>query len=424
METALEKTEEPTIGIDPAVPSEDNTVINTLEKGYIVISGCPRSGTSLTMKIHQAMYGEDKILGFEFPQEQREKAYDEDMDEDVPEHAKSLRNYMKDKQEKIRATQMSAAERQYHDMNPGGFWECAFSVIGIFYQWHMRQELAAAREDWKIVKVVSQGLNNSDVEYINKIVFLLRHPRAVAKSQERLVRFMGVQGAEGEIHNLFDKFVIHTPEMFIEVTLQAMVFLLGNRDIPFLIVNYEDILNNPAETIKKIYDFNNVPGDLEEGIKKVDPKLNRSSKTDSIEHPMFEDANYIYEAMLDFKILIENGYTEKAYNRLKIALEYMQDPKRDYHKQTRQWRCFRAKEATDYGRCVECMTNPEVRAQLRAQSEAQHGSIAEYWKREPCLFECGLDPERKKYMTVEESVENNFFNHDEPLDLEKIRAEE
>jgi hypothetical protein len=420
METVLEKEEELKMSVDPAeAPAET---------GFIVVSGCPRSGTSLTMKIHRAMYGEDRILGAEFPQEQRRREFEEEIDEadEITDNTtrRDLRDYFRDKQEKMRARDMSKAERDYHDMNPGGFWECAFSVRGMFYMPFMKDELKAAEDDWRIVKVVSQGLLSSDPKLISKMVFLLRHPRAVAKSQERLVRELNVQGDDGEVHNLFDKFVIHTPEMFIQVTLQAMRFLLENRDIPFLLVNYEDILAKPEETIKKIYDFNNVPGLLTQGIAQVDQNLNRSSKAESMENELWPDAEYVYDAMLDFKELVEAGFQEQAYNRLEIALKTMSDPRRPIHKKNNNWMCFRAKKQTNQASCEQCMMNPSYRANLRAQSEAQEGQIAEYWRREPCVFECGLDVERKKYLTIEESKLNNFFAHDMPMDLEALRAEE
>ena len=37
----------------------------------IVVSGCPRSGTSLTMDCMRHAFGEDRIMGKKFPQERK-----------------------------------------------------------------------------------------------------------------------------------------------------------------------------------------------------------------------------------------------------------------------------------------------------------------------------------------------------------------
>ncbi len=39
----------------------------------LIISGCPRSGTSVQMDIHRAVFGEERILGAKFPQEKRSR---------------------------------------------------------------------------------------------------------------------------------------------------------------------------------------------------------------------------------------------------------------------------------------------------------------------------------------------------------------
>ena len=51
---------------------------------------------------------------------------------------------------------------------------------------------------------------------------------------------------------------------------------------------------------------------------------------------------------------------------------------------------------------------------FREHSESSTGNLARHWSKEPCLFECGLDLDRKEsYLTVEESIENNFWKEDD-----------
>ncbi len=50
-----------------------------MRKGFIVVSGCPRSGTSLQMEIHREVHGDDAICGYQFPQEHRSEIIDENL---------------------------------------------------------------------------------------------------------------------------------------------------------------------------------------------------------------------------------------------------------------------------------------------------------------------------------------------------------
>ena len=152
----------------------------------IVISGCPRSGTSLLMDCMRHTFGDDRIMGAKFPQEKnlQDKQYENEDDNafETRMHLSSIFN--KDKIEK--------AQKDFElikDMNPNGFWECRYSVAGI--KWHI-----GFKDNPKtIVKVVSQGLPQTDPRYVDKMIYMLREPHQVAKSQERLRRmpFMDIE---------------------------------------------------------------------------------------------------------------------------------------------------------------------------------------------------------------------------------------
>jgi hypothetical protein len=369
------------------------------------------------MDIQRAMYGLARIIGQQFPQEFRQRQR-----EIVEDRGKEIIKYFWAKKDREDTT-----ENRFHDMNPEGFWECVFSVHGIRYQIHTKNLIEQLQNDWRIVKVVSQGLLNSDPTYINRMVFMLRHPYAVAKSQEKLHRELRVNGeniydgATDKDGNSLGAFIIHSPQMFIKVTTQAMQFFLEYRDIPFLIVKYEDLLENPEAEITRIYDFNGKPGDLAAGIACVRKELNRSSKHNPKPSRLWDDAIYLHEAMLKFRDLHPED-PEAAYKLLEDTIEEINNPRREIHKEENNWPCYRAKQQTNFYKCLECRANIISRLSIRDRSEAMdsNSKIADNWRLEPCPFECGMDPDNEP-ISIEESIANNFFQHTIPLDTERYK---
>jgi hypothetical protein len=358
------------------------------------------------------MYGDDRILGQEFPQEVQKQ-----QQELFLETASPIQKYLLEKQLlRQRIFNMNDRDETYQDMNPDGFFECQFTVQGIYYRPDMREELEHIKNDWRIVKTVSQGLMGSNPDYINSMVYMLRDPHAVAKSQERLHRKMLVKGADGELYNLYENMVIHEPKMFINVTVQAMRFILENPDIPFILVNYEDLIADPQTQVKRVFDFIGEPGDLDSGVKQVKPKLNRSDKHEHQDSLLWEDAYLVYDAIKEYG---------ETYNLdvLKTALETIQDPTREINKEQNVYMCYRAKTQTTYKRCQLCRENIIVRNRMREQSEAQdaEAKVADNWRVEPCPFECGMDPHNEP-ISIEQSIANNFWEHNTPISKLKDKA--
>ena len=123
-------------------------------------------------------FGDERVIGEKFPQESRIAAglakHEEETDSEF-----EARQYIRDLFNPNAQKDFTITK----DMNPNGFWECRYSVQGI--KWHMDMP----KIDKQICKIVSQGLINSNPNYIGKIIYMLRDPRQVAKSQERLKRF-------------------------------------------------------------------------------------------------------------------------------------------------------------------------------------------------------------------------------------------
>ena len=356
----------------------------------IVVSGCPRSGTSLMMDLMRVAFGEDRIVGEKFPQDKRRENFLKQGEEESDEHYAMMYIdsifYDERKEEELKETK---------DMNPNGFWECSFTVQGVKYNFPQSDLLKEIAEEDKgnlsICKIVSQGLIASDPKYIDKIIFMVRHPRAVAKSQERLKRNFPFQGPNGERPE--DEITIHTPEMFINVTVNACRFLLKYPDIPVKQVMFDDLIENPKETLNGIKDFLNCGGDFDSAIDQIEPKLRRS-KHEDVENTLWEDAEFIYEKFIN-----------KEYEEI---LEYASDPTLPMNRERMRWFCPRAGRTVIEKQCVLCKEDETTRKNFKKYAEERGVE----WKIEPCPYECGFDPEDDDPMTLEESINNNFWEDD------------
>ena len=390
-------------------------------------SGCPRSGTSVEMDMSGAMYGKDMIMYTDHP-DLSEEEFDADinpnqqeiLDDIKHEGIKTVRKYLmvrnnerfpkrKERQKKKRQNR-----KENQDMNPKGFYEDArFAVNGIHYMPQFREELHDTFINPKILKVVSQGLLASDPIYIDRIIYMLRHPRAVAKSQERLRGNM--PKAES------DRLVIHSPQMFINVTLDALWFFKENPDIPIKIIQYEDLMADPLKIAQAIYDFNGLEGDVKAGAAVVDQKLNRSEHQD-IECTLWADSEYLHDVMCRIQKLFDKGNRKSINKLIDNAMEYMLQPERETNILQRQWFCLRAKENVSASICEDCMLNPCAVDNYRAQSAAKMAEGVRQWVDEPCLFECGMDVKRKNHVSIQDSIYMNWWRKPEAYPLEEMRA--
>jgi len=383
--------------------------------GVIAVSGCPRSGTSVDMEIQLFVHGEDMILGEKFPQESRRAKMLQTIEEEKEslDFPKQVYDYLIGKRIEHEELALEKPERQYRDMNPDGFWEMEFTCAGIRYRPHLKETLQEILDGkTKFVKIVSQGLLTSDPRFIGKILYMLRHPRAVAKSQERLVRRVDIQTASGKTVNMFENLIIHSPEMFIEVSVQAAKFFLDNPEIPVHFTNFEELIANPDEEIEKMGKFVGF-GDYSKAKGVVKQSLNRS-KHEDIESPFWEDAEYIYDQMRKGGALLNEYNVEEAHKHFQNIIDYVKNPSIRLNREHRRWSCYRAKRIVTEHDCKKCMNDPKTRTMFKKSSENMPGNVAKHWSEEPCLFECGFDLDRtESYLTLTESVKNNFWIEDE-----------
>ena len=278
-------------------------------------------------------------------------------------------------------------------MNPDGFWEDGrFSVRGLSYRVSTKKLLCQIQEAKKpfFAKIVSQGLGKTDPTYVDKVVYMLRHPRAVAKSQERLGREKYVT-EDGRAFEVNDE-VIHTPEMFINVTIAAARWFVENPSIPYIIVHFDNLIEDPEEEMRRLQWFYQ-EGDFVEAASIVNPKLRRS-------YPEKIDNSLWGEAEMAFKLFEAHRFDE--------VLRFFDDPKRLIHRESRNWQCVRYGGGANESQCKVCKASSEFRASLITYADSE--GIP--WRERPCAFEVAFDVDHL-HVSIAHSIAHNFWEEDD-----------
>jgi hypothetical protein len=208
---------------------------------------------------------------------------------------------------------------------------------------------------------------------------------------------------DGTMKNIFEDLVIHTPEMYIKVTEQAARFLLNNKDIPVHFVHFEELMTNPKKELDDIQKFTGF-GDYSKAYDVVTPKLNRSKHQD-IPNKLWEDAEFVYDKFCEAVGYSRNFDRSKEMDCYEEIIEYLKDPKRETNRDKRNWPCFRSGQTVSEVQCNACIKNPVVRGNFKKHAE----SMGFEWEMEPCSFECGMDLDRSEYVSVKDSIKNNFW---------------
>jgi hypothetical protein len=341
------------------------------------------------MLILSKIFGQERIFGNKFPQERALKKKFE-RGENETEQEFEYRKFLQGLGTRL---DRSNALAKSVDMNPMGFWECVFTTEGLRYRVKLEKEYNRLKEmpDKSFIKLVSQGLSRSDPDWIDGVIYMLREPRVVAKSQEKLTRELNIRTVDGKGGNLFEGRVIHSPEMFIDVSIAAMRWLKRHPDIPVLLVKYDDLLDNPEQEIRRVLEFLS-ESDLgwERGASVIDPNLRRSEADPKAKSNFWNDAEDVYEALksLDFEAIEE------------IA----RNPRRPINREARGWTCARTGLDTMEGHCLACKAGTEMLDQFIAHAE----KLGAPWKEMPCAFDVAYNLDAA-LISIEESVKNNHW---------------
>jgi len=366
-----------------------------------VVSGCPRSGTSLMMDILRETFGEDRILGEKFIQEESEDKYKEQKEDETDEQYSARMYIYKKFEDPEKKKKRKENIEKTKNMNPNGFWEMLYTVRGCFFRFQDSEQLEKllTEEKKSICKIVSQGLINSDPKYIDKIIYMIRHPRSVAKSQENLQRqFPFSEGSEPKINGEEEK--VHSPEMYITVTTLASKWLQKYSNVEVLFVYFDELISNPKKVLTEVQDFLG-EGDFSKSISRINPKLKRSFPQE-IDSPFWKDAEFVYD-----------HFIKQDYESI---IKYMEDLNHAIHKKNKKIYCCRLARAVIEDECLVCMNSKQTRENFKKTSEEKGID----WRNEPCIFECGQKEEGN--VTVEESILNNSWaKEDGDFEIEVVK---
>jgi hypothetical protein len=357
----------------------------------IVVAGNPRSGTSLMMRCFCEAVGKDRIVGDEFPQDKRFEIITKQGEEESDAHY-AIRKYTFDKY----PDNSPEVVEKYKDMNPNGFWECPFTVQGIQYRPRLKEEYfdkmdTEDKDKPLVIKLVNSGLFMSDPKYIDKVVYMLRDPHSIAKSQERLKREQKFTLKDGRVVDLFEGQTVHDPRFFIQSTTQFAQWRLDHPDVPLLMQPYDDMVADPKKELKNIGDFTGI--DLTKATQIINPKLKRSKPDMTKESDLWEEAEAIYECV--------------KKEDWQGVIDISSDPKSNFSKGQLTYTCLRLRAGVSYHNCVACRRDMSKEF-IESGIKRANANKWEWWL-EPCAFECGMDPDDEDPMTIEESIQHNHW---------------
>ena len=134
----------------------------------IIVSGCPRSGTSLMMDILRDVFGNKRILGQKFPQEfepEKKHPFENEAQYNVRQYIFKKLGYDKQHQETI---------KMMKDMNPNGFWEMPYTTKGVRYRFGDIERLESLLKEEK-KSICNNRLLKKPLLCQRNIVFLCIH---------------------------------------------------------------------------------------------------------------------------------------------------------------------------------------------------------------------------------------------------------
>lgn len=159
-------------------------------------------------------------------------------------------------------TALSDGERQADIDNPKGYLE-----------WERIKQLPKdptliGEAEGKVVKVISQLLLSLPLTYVYRIVFMQRPLAEVLKSQEQMLQRRGTADTSVEASAMTRAFQNHLYEV--------NTWLNGKPNFEVLRVQYHHLLNEGHETCQRISTFLNLPLNMEAMLAQVDQSLYRN----------------------------------------------------------------------------------------------------------------------------------------------------
>jgi hypothetical protein len=251
---------------------------------FTIVSGEPRSGTSLMMQTLG-------LLGMPIWYKEKETRLDE-------------------------------ARKQIEILNPRGFYELPIVSTGISLSKFQEKNTEFYQEilnnDGSAIKLVTRGLLKTDIELIGKIIFCTRNPRAIAYSQTDLIENVMVAGEGGEW--IYPK----RENTCVSYNFNIYEFLQKiSNYTSALYVDYDNVLTEPVKEINRIIEFLKIfptEKQIQEAITNVVPELSRNSDPPILDGPEWNLADKMYVYLTEQKPVDKSLETDIA-NTTKTLLE-------------------------------------------------------------------------------------------------------
>jgi len=343
----------------------------------ITVCGCPRSGTSLMMDILRLGLGREHLIGGDVVPDEKRLA---DRDRRVMETGTPIEIYDLSKISPQRRERMERARC----MNPKGFYECNFTVRGVYWGMNVSELYKRVKDagERDFIKIVPSGIINTPPEMLSKVVYMLRDPRAVAKSQENIGGMLR-ENLPGKVHN---------PVFFIQATIAAATYLKRFPDVEYHVVEYDKLIEETESEIDKIAVFLGVDFDKQNAATAIDQDLRRS-KAENVDYcDTWEEAQRIYDMFLarDLQGIIDFSHDKATFTQ----------------RHTNGFVCHRLGMRVALVQCDHCKTVPQVVKNFIKRAEQMKID----WRNEPCAFDCGRNPKAEP-ISIEQSIAGNHWQN-------------
>jgi len=344
----------------------------------LIVSGFNRSGTSLMMDTCRRALGDEAVYGAKFPQQKTvEKELERRDWENEFEH--KYRCYLWEKYSK---KEYEEKIQKSLDANPNGFYECAFTLRGM--KWC--NGLDNILKDYRVIKIVAQALPNTNPHFVDRVILMLRNPREIARSFERIGN--GEHLCEDEYKR--QAVSLPMPLNYIIGMAQAVKWITKN-DVTVLPVPYDQLMADPDKTLESIGFFTNA----DFSNHNIQPKQYRAKEEAKSDDPLWQIALSMYHSLQrkDWQHVLELRELASPYIR----------------KEKASLTCARCGLSVSYHQCLQCYNgNQDMIENYKANAEQQGID----WQNEPCGFECGFahpDDLQDGHKSIDESIKDNHW---------------
>jgi hypothetical protein len=186
---------------------------------------------------------------------------------------------------------------------------------------------------------------------------------------------------------------IHSPKMFIDVTLMLSAWIKRHPDIPVHYVEYDNLVAEPEVAIKGVLDFIGEKGSAKKAkvaASEIDPKLKRSYPEPK-PSLLWDDAERVHD-------LLKSGDHD--------GLErFAHDKSRPSFREDLSWVCVRVGSRMVEAHCSRCIKDPKFAASVRAAAERS----GVQWRLRPCAYETAYREDGVSLKTIDQSILDNHW---------------